>query len=83
MRKYPRLPCTYAEMFKMVKKKERKDEDVYELPEDVAQDEAPDLDVIDLVEVLKRSLRSGDGAPRKRPKPAAPRKRTRKRTTAK
>ena len=78
------LEDEYADkLLKLVKKKERKDEDVYELPEDVAEDEAPDPDVIDLVEVLKRSLRSGDAAPRKRAKKAAPRKRTtRKRKAA-
>jgi DNA end-binding protein Ku len=62
-------------VLKLVKKKERKKEDVYELPEDIAEEEEADPDVIDLVEVLRRSLRGGSDA--------APRKGARKKTTAK
>jgi DNA end-binding protein Ku len=66
---------------KLVAKKERKKEDVFELPEDAAdEDEDGDTQVIDLVEVLKRSLKGGEGsgarktvkkAARKSPKKAA------------
>ena len=72
------LEDDYADkLLKLVKKKERKHEDVFELPDDVADEEAPDPDVIDLVEVLKRSLQGGSKTPpRKRAKKAAPRKRT-------
>jgi non-homologous end joining protein Ku len=59
------LEDEYAEaVHKLVKKKERKDEDVFELPEDDESADEADADVIDLVEVLKRSLQSG--APPKR-----------------
>jgi DNA end-binding protein Ku len=72
------LEDDYADkLLKLVKKKEKKHEDVFELPADVADDEAPDPDVIDLVEVLKRSLQGGS-PPRKRAKKAAPRKRSTK-----
>ena len=50
---------------KLAAKKERRHEDVYELPEEVAEEEAGDAQVIDLVEVLKRSLKSGEGGGRK------------------
>jgi DNA end-binding protein Ku len=73
-------------LMKLVKKKERKKEDVYELPEDIAEEEEADPDVIDLVEVLRRSLRGGGGAaPRKgaRKKPAAKKKTARKRAAKK
>jgi DNA end-binding protein Ku len=50
---------------KLAAKKERRHEDVYELPEEVAEEEAGDAQVIDLVEVLKRSLKSGEGTGRK------------------
>jgi DNA end-binding protein Ku len=52
---------------KLVARKEKKDEDVYELPEDFQDDEGDDEDVqvIDLVEVLKRSLKGGNGGARK------------------
>ena len=50
---------------KLAAKKERRHEDVYQLPEEVAEEEAGDAQVIDLVEVLKRSLKSGEGGGRK------------------
>ena len=50
---------------KLAAKKERKHEDVYELPEEVAEEAVGDAQVIDLVEVLKRSLKSGEGGGRK------------------
>jgi DNA end-binding protein Ku len=64
---------------KLVAKKERKKEDVYELPEGAAdEDEDGDAQVIDLVEVLKRSLKGGEaGGARKGAKKAA-RKTTKK-----
>src|SRR5690606_17839903 len=49
---------------KLAARKERKKEDVYELPEEVAE-EAADTQVIDLVEVLKRSLGDGRSGRRK------------------
>lgn len=56
----------YAEkLHKLVAKKEKKKEDIYELPE-AAAEEAGEADVIDLVAVLKRSLQGGEGPPRKR-----------------
>jgi DNA end-binding protein Ku len=61
------LQDEYSERIrKLAAKKEKKDEDVYELPE-VAPDDGDDDDVqvIDLVEVLKRSLKSGNGSARK------------------
>lgn len=74
------LADEYAEkVLKLVARKERKHEDVYELPEEETEGEAEgEADVIDLVEVLKRSLKNGEKAPRKRA-----RKSTRKRTTRK
>jgi DNA end-binding protein Ku len=61
------LEDEYAERVrKLVAKKERKDEDVYELPEELQHDEGDeDAQVIDLVEVLKRSLKTGEGGARK------------------
>ena len=60
------LEDEYSERIrKLAAKKERKHEDVYELPEEVAEEEAGDAQVIDLVEVLKRSLKSGAGNGRK------------------
>jgi DNA end-binding protein Ku len=60
------LEDDYSERIrKLAAKKERKDEDVYELPDDMAEEEAGDVQVIDLVEVLKRSLKSGNGGARK------------------
>jgi DNA end-binding protein Ku len=51
---------------KLVARKERKDEDVFELPEELKEEaEAGDAQVIDLVEVLKRSLKTGEGGARK------------------
>ena len=47
---------------KLVKRKERKKEDVFELPEEEAEADENDADVIDLVEVLRRSLQSGKPA---------------------
>jgi DNA end-binding protein Ku len=61
------LADEYSERIrKLAAKKEKKDEDVYELPADF-EDEGDDDDVqvIDLVEVLKRSLKSGNGGARK------------------
>jgi DNA end-binding protein Ku len=74
------LADEYAERVrKLVARKERKDEDVYELPEELREDEGDeDAQVIDLVEVLKRSLKTGEGgarkSARKRAKKAARRK---------
>ena len=60
------LEDEYAERVrKLVAKKARKDEDVYELPEDMQDDDDEDAQVIDLVEVLKRSLKTGEGGARK------------------
>ncbi len=61
------LEDEYSERIrKLAAKKEKKDEDVYELPEDLQdQDDDDDVQVIDLVEVLKRSLKSGNGSARK------------------
>ena len=75
------LADEYAEkVHKLVARKERKHEDVYELPAD--EQEAAETDVIDLVEVLKRSLQGGESGARKRAR-KAPRKRTaRKKRTA-
>ena len=59
------LADEYSERIrKLAAKKERKHEDVYELPEEVAEAEADDVQVIDLVEVLKRSLKTGNGGGR-------------------
>jgi DNA end-binding protein Ku len=70
-------------VLKLVKKKERKKEDVYELPEDIAEEEEADPDVIDLVEVLRRSLRGGsEAAPRKRARKAPAGKKTAAKKTA-
>ena len=71
-------------LMKLVKKKERKKEDVYELPEDVAEDEEADPDVIDLVEVLRRSLRGSgsESSPRKSARKAPARKTTAKKRAA-
>ena len=58
------LEDEYSEQIhKLVKKKEKKKDDVFQLPEDEA-DEVSDSDVIDLVEVLRRSL--NNNAPRKK-----------------
>ena len=78
------LEDEYAEqLHKLVARKERKDEDVYELPEEVADEAGAEADVIDLVEVLKRSLRGGAAATRKparkAPRKTASKKRARKR----
>ena len=63
------LADEYSERIrKLAAKKERKDEDVYELPadfEDEGEGDEDDVQVIDLVEVLKRSLKSGNGGARK------------------
>jgi DNA end-binding protein Ku len=61
------LEDEYAERVrKLVAKKERKDEDVYELPEELQEEEGDEeAQVIDLVEVLKRSLKTGEGGARK------------------
>ena len=64
------LEDEYSERIrKLAAKKEKKDEDVYELPEgfedDGGGDDDDDVQVIDLVEVLKRSLKSGNGGTRK------------------
>jgi DNA end-binding protein Ku len=64
------LEDEYSERIrKLAAKKEKKDEDVYELPEgfedDGGGDDDDDVQVIDLVEVLKRSLKSGNGSGRK------------------
>ncbi|MGQ0560766.1 MAG: non-homologous end joining protein Ku [Gemmatimonadota bacterium] len=78
------LEDEYADqLVRLVKKKERKDEDVYELPAEGAEEEAPEADVIDLVEVLRRSLQGGERTPRKRArKAAAPKRGARKRKAA-
>lgn len=77
------LADEYAEkMRKLVAKKERKHEDVYELPEEETE-EADDSDVIDLVEVLKRSLQNGGTTTRKRARKTTAKKTARKRKTAK
>ena len=55
----------------LVKKKKRKDEDVVPAPAEPADEE--EVSVIDLMEVLKRSLEGG-GAGRKTPKTARKRK---------
>jgi DNA end-binding protein Ku len=62
---------------KLVAKKERKHEDVYELPEELLEDDGDDEDaqVIDLVEVLKRSLKSGSSSSRKSARKTTRRKR--------
>jgi len=70
-----------ADLHKLVRKKERKHEDVYELPEDEVESESDDADVIDLVEVLKRSLQGGNGG-RKRARKSTAKKAARKRTRA-
>ena len=67
---------------KLVAKKEKKHQDVFELPEEEQEEASTDnSDVIDLVEVLKRSLQSGKPA-RKSPR-KAPHKPARKRSTRK
>ena len=67
---------------KLVAKKEKKHQDVFELPEEEQEEASTDnSDVIDLVEVLKRSLQSGKPA-RKSPR-KAPHKTARKRSTRK
>ena len=59
------LKDLYSErLLKLVKKKERKNEDVVDAPEELADDD-DEVSVIDLMEVLKKSL-AGGGAPRKR-----------------
>ena len=74
------LEDEYAEqLHKLVARKEKKDEDVYALPEEAADEAAGEADIIDLVEVLKRSLRGGQAAPRKRArKTTAKRRKSRK-----
>jgi len=64
------LEDEYSERIrKLAAKKEKKDEDVYELPDGFEDDgggeDDDDVQVIDLVEVLKRSLKSGNGGARK------------------
>ena len=64
------LEDEYSERIrKLAAKKEKKDEDVYELPEGFEDDgggeDDDDVQVIDLVEVLKRSLKSGNRGARK------------------
>lgn len=55
------LEDEYSEqVHKLVKRKEKKKEDVFELPEEEAEDSGADTDVIDLVEVLRRSLQNGE-----------------------
>ena len=60
------LEDEYSERIrKLAAKKEKKDQDVYELPDGFEDDgggDDDDVQVIDLVEVLKRSLKSGGGA---------------------
>ena len=76
------LEDEYAQRLrKLVARKERKDEDVYELPEEYQQDEGDedDVQVIDLVEVLKRSLKNGETG-RKRARKST-RKTTRKKAS--
>lgn len=76
------LEDEYAEkLHKLVALKEKKDEDVYAPPEEAAEEAAGEADVIDLVEVLKRSLRGGAEARRKRAR-KAPAKRRKSRKTA-
>lgn len=70
-------------LLKLVKKKERKNEDVIELPDDVVEAEQADPDVIDLVEVLRRSLRGDGAAPKKRAQKAPVKKRAARKRTAK
>lgn len=53
-------------LLKLIKRKERNKEDVIELDEDVAEAEAPDPDVVDLMEVLRRSLNAKSKAPARR-----------------
>ena len=66
------LEDEYAEQLqKLVKKKERKHDDVFELPEEDEERSEEDADVIDLVEVLRRSLKSPAKAPRKTTRKAA------------
>jgi DNA end-binding protein Ku len=80
------LEDEYAEKVeKLVAKKERKKEDVYALPEEADEDESANDNVIDLVEVLKRSLQGGGAAPkraRKAPRKTAHKKTAHKRKTA-
>ncbi|HEY0305838.1 MAG TPA: Ku protein [Longimicrobiales bacterium] len=72
------LADEYSERIrKLAAKKERKDEDVYELPEDfedAGEGDDDDVQVIDLVEVLKRSLKGGNGGARKTARKSARRK---------
>lgn len=69
------LEDEYSERIrKLAARKERKHEDVYELPEEAAEEEAGEVQVIDLVEVLKRSLKTGEGSPRKTTRKRARRK---------
>jgi DNA end-binding protein Ku len=66
------LQDEYAQrVLELVKKKERKDEDVVPAPAEPADEE--EVSVIDLMEVLKRSLEGG-GAGRKTRKTARKRK---------
>ena len=62
------LEDEYSERIrKLAAKKEKRDQDVYELPEGFEDDgggDDDDVQVIDLVEVLKRSLKSGNGGQR-------------------
>lgn len=79
------LEDEYAQQLqKLVAKKEKKKEDVFELPAELREEETGDVDVIDLVEVLKRSLNGGQKAARKsaRKAPAHKRSATKKRKAA-
>jgi DNA end-binding protein Ku len=72
------LEDRYAQrLLKLVKQKERRKEDVYDAPVEEEESEEGEESVIDLMEVLKRSLQSGAPA-RKR----AARKSARKRKSA-
>ena len=74
------LEDEYSERLrKLAAKKERKKEDVYELPEDDEGDgDDDDVQVIDLVEVLKRSLKGGGATGGRKPAKKAARKTTKK-----
>jgi DNA end-binding protein Ku len=61
------LKDLYAErLLKLVKKKERKNEDVVDAPEEPIDEDDEEVTVIDLMEVLKKSLAGGSGATKKK-----------------
>ena len=61
------LKDEYAErLLKLVKKKERKNEDVFDAPEEAVEDDDEEATVIDLMEVLKKSLAGGSAAKKRR-----------------